>query len=136
MPKIIFTDDTIAKEIFELRTQNKPTNEIANILNLTYSQVVYLIKKYNLPKKYFWLSELEKNFIKNNAHLGNPVLAKILNRNITVISRYTTHTFFTESEKKFIKENINLSTAQLARQLGRSYNQTNKIKRKIQQSFN
>jgi plasmid maintenance system antidote protein VapI len=136
MPKIVFTDDTIASEIFNLRNQNKSINEIAIALKITYSQVVYLINKYNLPKKYFWFSQLEKKFIKDNAHLGNAVLAKILNRNATVISRYTPRTFFTDNEKKFIKENLNLSTAQLARELGRSYNQTNKIKQNIQLSLN
>lgn len=119
----------------QLRNENKTITEIAIILNLAYNQVVYLINKYKIPKKYYWLTQREKDFIAQNTHLGNATIAKILNRNITVISRYTKHTFFTDEEKTFIKENLHLTTYQLAKQLNRSYNQTNKIKRNIKQSI-
>jgi hypothetical protein len=68
MPKLVFLDDTIANKIFELRNENKSIAEISNLLNLKYSQVVYLINKFHIPKKYFWLSAFEKDFILNNHH--------------------------------------------------------------------
>lgn len=130
MPKLI--KENLAFNILTLRNENKTIKEIANLLQLTYSQVVYLINKYHIPKKYFWLTAIEKEFIKNNASLGNATLAKILNRNKSVISRYTSRTFFTDQEKLFIQNNLHLTTYRLAKILNRSYNQTNKIKKELE----
>lgn len=125
--------DNIAQQIFTWRMQDKTISEISMILKLKKTKVINLIVKFNIARKYNWITEFEKQFIRNNEHLGTKVLAKILNRSERSISRYTKHSFLTDKEKKFVKDNIHLTTYRLAKILNRSYNKIKQLKYDIMQ---
>lgn len=120
--------NNIAQKIFTLRGKNKTITEIATILKLKDSQVDYLMKKNNIERKYRWITECEKQFIRKNEGLGIKVLAKILNRGERTISRYTKHSFVSDKEKEFIRDNMDMTTYRLAKILNRSYNKVKQLK--------
>ena len=118
----------IIEKALELRKEKKNNKEIADILNLKYHQVSYLFnKKYKTPR-YFWLSDLEKQFIRDNRHLGIVVIAKALNRHTRTIANYYAKPHFSEQEKQFIKDNLDKTSYRLSKIMNRSYNQINKIR--------